>query len=173
MVELLSVTEGQPSSYPSLPADVSSEASTAIEAATVWQRIEAWIAYRWNERSVTWVVQGPGVWLPPLRPYTVDSAEAWNGQAYESVTLTDAPVGFELDGKAYKVQATVGDTDDPPDIVDEAVRRLTEYLYQVTQDPVPGHTTATDGDYSFTRSAGWAARAIQHSGAGDLLRAYR
>lgn len=175
MVELLSTSEGEPSSYPSLPASVSTDAATAIEAATVWQRLESWIAYRWQERTATWIVQGPGVWAAPLRPYSVDTSEVWNDttQAWESVTLDAAPVGYELDAKVYRITATVGDTADPPEAVQEAVRRLTEYLYQVQQDPAPGHTSVTDGDYSFDRSAGWAARAIHYSGAADLLRGYR
>jgi len=175
MVDLLSLDEGVPSSYPALPSNVSTDAANAIDAATVWRRIDDWIRYRWNERDVTLVLRGPGNWIPSLQPFTVDSASVWNDstRAYESVTLKDAPVGYELDCKAYKIEGTAGTTDTPPDIVQEAVRRLTEYLYQVMQDPALGNTSATDGDYSFDRPANWAPRAIHYSGAADLLRAYR
>lgn len=175
MVELLREDEGQPDSYPTLPGSVSNDAAAAISAATVWQRIEDWIAHRWNERTVTWIVRGPGCWEPPLQPATVDTTEEWNESthAWESVTLDDAPVGSELEDATYRITATVGSTETPPELVQEAVRRLAEYLYQVQQDPVPGHTSVTDGDYNFDRSAGWAARAIHNSGAADLLRGYR
>ena len=169
MVDVLSEDEGEPASYPSLPG------SFTTPAATVWARLESWIVLRWGERTVTWTVQGPGVWQPRLGPLTIDQAERWSWalDAWETTTLKPGPVGFELDARVYRVTATVGSTNTPPDLVLTAAGRLAEYLDQAGADPVQGHTSVTDGDYSFTRPAGWAARALHYSGAADLLRAYR
>ena len=43
-----------------------STAAAALDADMIWQRIEAYIAHRWTERDVTWIVEGPGEWHPPL-----------------------------------------------------------------------------------------------------------
>jgi hypothetical protein len=167
MVEVLREDEGQPSSYPDLPG------TFTVDLATVWKRLEGWIRHRWNERTVTWVVAGPGEWEPRLQPATIDSAEAWDGETWETVTLKPGPLGYELDERTYKITATVGSTDDPPAIVLEAGKRLAEYLDEAGGDQAKGSTSVQDGDYSFDRPAGWAARAIHYSGAGDLLRGYR
>jgi hypothetical protein len=166
-VETLQETEGEPSSYPALPG------SFTVDLAAVWRRLEGWIRHRWNERTVTWIVAGPGAWEPRLQPATVDTAERWDGSAWQSVTLQAGPIGYELEAATYRVVCTVCSTDTPPEIVQEAGKRLAEYLDQAGGDPLQGHSSVTDGDYSFDRPAGWAARAIHLSGAGDLLRAYR
>jgi hypothetical protein len=165
--EFLSETEGEPASYPALPG------TFTVTTAVVWRRLENWIRHRWAERTVTWVVQGPGTWEPRLTPATVDTAERWDGSAWQTVTLTPAPLGYELDDHTYRITATVGSTDDPPDAVLEAGKRLAEYLDQAGADPAKGHSSVTDGDYSFDRPASWAARAMHYSGAADLLRGYR
>jgi hypothetical protein len=167
MVEVLSETEGEPSSYPTLPG------TFTVTTAVVWKRLESWVRRRWGERTVEWVVAGPGTWTPRLQPATVDTAEAWDGDAWETVTLQPGPLGFELDSRTYRIQATVGSADTPPDVVLEAGRRLAEYLDQAGADPAKGHSSVTDGDYSFNRPAGWAARAMHYSGAADLLRGFR
>jgi hypothetical protein len=104
---------------------------------------------------------------------TVDSAEKWDGGAWETVTLDPSPLGYDLQIATYRVTATVGSTDAPPEAVLEAYRRLAEYFAQVRTDPASGHTSIQDGDFSFDRPAAWAARAMQYSGAADLLRSYR
>jgi hypothetical protein len=167
MVEVLSETEAEPASYPALPG------SFTVDLSAVWRRLEGWIAHRWNERTVTWIVQGPGTWEPRLRPATVDTAERWDGSAWQTVTLQAGPIGYELEAATYRVACTVGDTAAPPAIVQEAGRRLAEYLDQAGSDPVQGHSSVQDGDYRFDRPSGWAARAMHYSGAGDLLRGYR
>jgi hypothetical protein len=167
MADTLREDEGAPASYPTLPG------SFTVELATVWHRLEQWISYRWGERTVEWVVAGPGTWKPRLKPASIDSAEAWDGDTWETVTLQAGPIGYELDDRTYKITATVGSTDTPPDVVLEAGKRLAEFLDEAGADPAKGASSVSDGDYSFTRPAGWAARAIHLSGAGDLLRAYR
>jgi hypothetical protein len=165
--ETLQETEGEPASYPALPG------TFTVTPAVVWKRLEGWIAHRWAERTVEWVVAGPGTWKPRLKPASIDSSEAWDGDTWESVTLKPGPLGYELDERTYKITATVGSTDSPPDVVIEATKRLAEFLDEAGADPAKGASSVTDGDYSFTRPSGWAARAIHLSGAGDLLRAYR
>lgn len=172
MVEVLSEVEGDPAAY-FVVTGMSEAAVLASQPITIWRRIEGWITYRWGERTVTWVIEGPGDWTPRLRPATITAAEIWRGSAWESVTLDPAPTGYDLGDATYRVTATVGDPADPPENVQAAYRRLGEYMRAVSEDPTPGHSGGRDGDYSFERPAEWAARAMQLSGAGDLLRAYR
>ena len=64
MATTIKQTEAVPEAYPDVPDD-SSTAAAALDADMMWQRIEAYIAHRWTERDVTWVVEGPGDWHPP------------------------------------------------------------------------------------------------------------
>ena len=176
MIELLSQSEGVPATYPDAPSGLST-AAAALDKAMVWSRIEHYIAYRWGERSVTWVVKGEGDWLPPLTPYTVDTSEKWDGDAYESVTLDSAPVGLMLDGETYRVTATVGSTDTPPAPVLEAYTRLAEYLAEDTRMGYQANSLSINlqgaASYDVRRPKDWHGHALQLSGAADLLRAYR
>ena len=167
--EILSQQEGKPTSRPVLPGTAN------VTSDMLWDRLEPWLEYRWGERNVVWVIRGLGLWGPSLRPTTIDNAEVWCawGRSWQPVELVPGPIGYEINGMTYRITATVGDTDAPPDIVLEAARRLAGYLDQAGADPAQGHTSGTDGDYSFTRPAGWAARAIHLSGAADLLRTFR
>ena len=169
---IISETESEPDSYPSAPGDLSDDA-LGVTTAVVWKRIEDWIRYRWAERQVVWIVEGPGVFVPRLLPATIDTREVWNGEAWETVTLDPAPLGDKLDAKTYRITATVGSTDNPPPTVMEAYTRLAEYTAHAEADPAQGHTRVSDGDYSFDRPATYAARALHYSGAADLLRGYR
>jgi len=167
MIDVLSETEGEPSSYPSLPG------SFTTPAAAVWSRLEGWIRHRWNERTVTWILRGPGTWQPRLKPASIDQAERWDGDTWQTVTMQAGPIGYDLDAATYRVTATVGETGAPPDAVQTAAARLAGFMDQAATDPTPGYSSVSDGDYSFTRPAGWAARAIHLSGAADLLRGFR
>jgi hypothetical protein len=145
----------------------------------IWQRIEAYIAWRWCERAVVWTVEGPGDWRPPLTPATITTVEVWRGDDWETVTLSPAPTGgYCLPGGIYRFTGTAG-VDDAvyPAAVDEAFRCLAAYL-AAAKTSVPGATSETVDipDVMTTeirRTASWAARAMQNSGAGDLLRPYR
>jgi len=172
MVEILSEDESAPSSYPAKPSGLSTKAD-ALDKAIIWNRIEDWIRQRWNERTVTWIVEGPGTFEPRLKPATIDTREVWNGDSWESVTLDAAPIGEELNARTYRITATVGSKDTPPETVLEAYRRLAEYTAEANADPARGHTSVSDGDFSFDRPAAYAARALHYSGAADLLRGYR
>ncbi|MEE4303589.1 MAG: hypothetical protein V2J19_05490 [Wenzhouxiangella sp.] len=167
--------EGTPTSYPTISG--LSTAADALNHDALWKRIEDWIAYRFGEREVIWTVIGPGNFIPPLTPYTVDTSEKWNGSEFETVTLKDAPLGFELDDATYRITATVGTTDDPPEAVVEAFTRLAEYLADDAQmsRTVNGQTIRLGSgvEYQAERPNAWQARALHLSGAADLLRGYR
>ena len=169
MTELLRQDEGQPAAYPLVDG--------LTDDAALWQRIEAWIAYRWGERSVTWIVQGPGVFSPPLVPYTIDTVERWTGSDFASTTLDPAPLGLELEANVYRIQATVGSTEEPPPAVESALIRLAEYVADDDDiGVVASRASANLGNgltADYERPAVWRARALHYSGAADLLRAYR
>lgn len=175
-MDILSQNEGEPSSYPFAPSGLSTAAGN-LDPQMIWSRIEDWIRYRWAERQVVWIVEGPGVFVPTLKPASITAREVWNGTGWESVTLDPTPLGDELDAKTYRITATVGTTDTPPKTLLEAYRRLAEYL--VDQSHIgrvaTSGTRSLDGTLSVSseRPAAWQARALHYSGAADLLRSYR
>jgi len=170
MTELLSQNETIPASWPAV------EGVTGAELATAWQRIEHYTAHRWAARQVIWVARGPGEFVPPLRPVTALTAEAWNGSAWEAVTLAEAPLGHELAQEGpHRLTATVG-AGPVPEPVTAAVQRLAAYL--AAEDAAPGGSTSYRADAgqlseSITRDPAHLGRALQNSGAADLLRPYR
>ncbi len=166
--------EAAPASYPTAPSGLSA-AAAALDAAMIWQRIESYIAYRFAEREVVWIVEGPGEWAPPLAPATVTATEVWEGDAWASFTPTPSPLGgYVLPGcGAYRFTADVGGGA-VPERVTEAVRRLAEYFAGAAQSANPGLRQETvEGVGSFDYDAGTIAKAMERSGAGDLLRPYR
>lgn len=141
----------------------------------VWGRIETWTRHRWSPRSVVWTVAGPGYWRAPLAPVNYFDAEVWRDGGWHEVQLQDGPEGLRLEAKHYRITASVG-AGPVPDAAAEAARRLTAYL---AHEPggVPGASSygVTLGQLgeNFRRSPAWLARAMEWSGAGDLLRPYR
>lgn len=174
MIELLKQQEGAPEAYPEV-AGLSAKAE-ALDAAAIWQRIEQWIAYRWGERPVTWTVRGRGEWLPPLDPFTIENVEqygglTWDTAGWRSAELVPSPMGLELTGGTYRIQATVGSPDDPPAVVLQAFTRLAEYLAEGDARAFSGYSrTLGDASENIERPVVWQARAIHYSGAADLLR---
>lgn len=170
MMHIAREDEGEPLDYPA-PPDGLSAAALAIEPAAVWQRLESWMTHRWGARTVTWIAHGCGVFVPRLQPAELVTALRWDFGGWVPETLAPAPVGLLLDNETYELTYTVGSADTPPPAVLEAYRRLAEYWAETQADA--GYNSVTDGDYSFTRSPNAMARALQHSGAADLLRRYR
>lgn len=167
-------TEAVPSAYPAAP-DGLSTAAAALDADMIWQRIESYVAHRWTSRAVVWTVEGCGEWQPPLTPATITTVEIWQGGAWETVALPPSPMGgYCLPGGTYRFTGTVG-SGTVPAAVNEAFRRLAEYM--AAKQGAPGTTrervTAGSVTVDKSRSASWAAQAMQNSGAGDLLRPYR
>ena len=176
MAVTVDIQEAEPAAWPDAPEGLS-DAAAALDHGTVWARLEGWCAHRWGERAVVFTVEGPGDWRPPLRPVTVATVERWEGYAWTSATLNPAPLGgYELTGCGpYRFTGTVGTDDDPPASVLEAFRRLAEFW--ATTDEAPGAASykVTVGPITTeqSRAATWFARAIDTSGAADLLRPYR
>lgn len=166
--------EAVPDSYPSAPSGLST-AAAALDADMIWQRIESYIAYRWTSRAVTWVVEGDGEWLPPLAPVTVSAVDIWESDAWAAVTLSPSPLGgYVLLDATYRFTATV-DSGTVPAAVNEAFRRLAEYLAAKNRKPGVSRYSMNLGDLSesYDTSLTWKSKAMQYSGAADLLRAYR
>lgn len=164
MVETLEQTEATPATYPNPDGE------------HLWARIEAYTAKRWTPRTVTWIINGPGEWKPPLGPATIDQAYRWAGKDWEEITLSPAPVGFVVPAGRHKVVATVGMGNAAPPAVMEAFKRLKDYA-TVEAGGLPGVSSHSINlgqvTESISRNPNFMARAIDNSGAGDLLRPYR
>jgi len=174
MAVTLKQIESPADDYPAAP-DGLSTAATAIEAAVVWQRLESWIAWRWSVRDVEWIVEGCGEWVPPLTPATIATTEVWAGEAWEAVELRPSPLGgYVLPSVGpYRFAGTVGVDDDVPANVLEAFRRLAEYFAALGFDGVGLRTEEVPGVWQGEYDQRARARALQDSGAADLLRTYR
>jgi hypothetical protein len=169
--------EALPADYPDAPLGLSA-AAAALDPAVIWQRIESYVAWRWSARDVMWIATGPGEWTPPLKPAAITTTEFWNGSGWETATPDPSPLeGFELHGYGpYRFTASVGADDDVPAVVNEAFRRLAEYMAARLGTPGASLERLTIFDVSSRetiRSESWMALALQNSGAADLLRPYR
>ncbi|RTL86448.1 MAG: hypothetical protein EKK29_09510 [Hyphomicrobiales bacterium] len=175
MATTINQAEARPASYPAKPIDLTLPAA-ALDAAMIWQRIEAYIAYRYTPRAVVWIVEGCGEWFPPLAPATISATEVWSQAAvWETAILDAAPLGgFYLPATGpYRFTASVG-AGDVPAAVAEAFRRLAEHLAAVKSNVMPGvREEHVDGIGSSIFDAAAVAKALQNSGAADLLRSYR
>jgi hypothetical protein len=175
MIDVIKQFEGVPAAYPEAPTGLST-AAAALDPDMIWARVEGYTAHRFTVREVVWTLLGGGgdQWHPPLTPIVSREAHYW-GDQWEGLTLLDGPLGICLpfDG-TYKITAQVG-AGDVPAPVSEAFRRLAEYL---ADDPGTAGASSTSVEIgpikeSLNRNPAWVARAMQHSGAGDLLRPYR
>ena len=169
--------EGVPASYPVVVMHDREEGSISeqfeVDAAVTWQRIEAWIRFRYAVRSVVYLVEGPGAWTSPLTPFSATTVEAWRADAWEATTPRPSPSGgyvFDGDGP-YRVTGTAGDGLEPPAAVQEAWRLLQEYQRGLAASHM--NETAIIAYDETTNIAAFAAKAIHLSGAADLLRPYR
>lgn len=174
-VDVLRRAEAIPAAYPAVPTGVST-AAAALDPDMIWARIEAYVAYRWTARQVIWTVQGPGEWTPDLTPATITATEVWESDAWTADTFTAGPMGgYVLDGGGpYRITADVG-SGTVPAAINEAFRRLAEYLAADPGTAGASSTSVAIGPIQETldRNPNWVARAMQNSGAGDLLRNYR
>lgn len=170
---LLKQIETPPAAYKTVTG--LSTAAAALPAGPIWQRIENWIAYRWPKRTVAWIVEGSGIFFPPLADWTVTTIER-SGQTWEETDLGVGVTGIWLEGHTYRVTAQVGSDGDLPDAVAESYRRLAEYLAEVDFMPA-GVTRFSEAigplTTTTTRAAHAKAQALQLSGAADLLRPWR
>ncbi|WP_104018443.1 hypothetical protein [Roseovarius nitratireducens] len=175
-MDILKRQEAIPASYPATPAGLST-AAAALDADMIWQRIESYIAHRWTERQVIWTVEGPGEFVPDLTPATITAQEVWDGTAWITASLDASFMGGVVlagDGP-YRITADVGGGTVPA-AVDEAFIRLAGYMADVSDRAgVSSYSVGMGGaiEESYQRNPAWMARAMQNSGAGDLLRPYR
>ena len=176
MIDLIKQFEAVPAEYPTAPAGLST-AAAALDAAMIWGRIEAYTSHRFTVREVVWTLTGGrgNQFHPRLVPVVSRAAHVWTGEAWEALTLLDGPLGICLprDG-TYRITAQVG-AGDVPAPVSEAFRRLAEYL---ADDPGTAGASRTSVEIgpikeAMDRNPAWVAKAMQNSGAGDLLRNYR
>jgi len=142
----------------------------------VWQRIESYIRTRYTTREVIWIIEGgeDEVWVPPLSPINSMIVEKWESGAWASVTLPEGPVGYCLtsDG-TFRITAQVGGGSVPP-AVEEAWKRLHEYSRGIAESvKTEAATFESNSDGGGRAVSAWAAKALQLSGAADLLRPYR
>lgn len=181
MAVTVSQEESLPVDYPAITG--LSSAALGVDLDALWQRLEAWIAYRFTARTVIWIVDGPGEWVVPLVPATIASTEVWQDDDWTEVTLAPAPLGgFQLQGDGpYRITASVGAGPTPAAVV-EAFRRLAEWTADAENSR---HTWGSNAGakraamnvgnvaLSISRDPNFAAHAMQQSGAADLLRTYR
>ncbi len=170
----LSLIETPPAAYPPAPTRLSPQAAT-MDPIAIWQRIERYIVYRWTPRQAICVVEGDGEWRFPLTPATVTKTEAWRGNAWQVIDLPASPLdGFCLPCGKFRITATVG-APPVPAVVNEAFRRLAEYIADGQEHAGYAGFRHRVGDVEIdlTRPVTGAARNLQLSGAADLLRAYR
>lgn len=174
-MEILKRDEAIPASYPAVPSGLS-VAAAALDGDMIWQRIEAYTAHRFTDRQVIWIVEGEGTWAPDLTPVTVTATQVWENFGWATTTLNPSAIGgYELPGDGpYRITANVGGGAVPA-AVNEAFRRLAEYMAEEVEHHATYRISVTIGQIteSLTRSPEWVARAMQLSGAGDLLRPYR
>lgn len=179
MTVTLRQTEDSPASYPDAPEGLSA-AAAALDANFIWQRIEAYTAFRTTERDASWIVEGCGEWIPPLTPAVIATTEVWQADAWEAVELLPSPLGgYMLPGEGpYRFTGTAGDDGaEVPALIGEAFRRLAEYM-AAEPDENPGARTFSEAvpdvaSVTLERSPAWMAQALINSGAADLLRTYR
>jgi hypothetical protein len=171
MATTLKQDESLPASYPAVsPYDHYFSGEEVVDPAIIWQRLESYIAWRWTARAVVWTVEGPGAWAPPLTPVVGAIAwEVWNA-AWEAVSVDPGPLGHCLEGGTYRATATIGEGE-PPEAVLEAWRRLHEYSRGIAEQFKGDAALIRNSEAETTR--GWTAKAMQLSGAADLLRPYR
>lgn len=175
MAVILREVEAAPTTYPEVPEGVTSD------PAVLWQRIDAHCRLRWSPREVVWTIEGDvgEDWVPPLEPVVSQTAEIWDGEGWVGTTMPPGPLGLSLPCSGmFRITATVGGGDMPA-TVSEAIRRLSGYISdgrsQVNEPGASSFSFTMSGALSWdmSRDPAWMARALQNSGAADLLRPYR
>lgn len=173
-IDLLREFEAIPEAYPTVtpwwiveqgPSDPDPDADQ------IWQRIESYVSERWTPREVVWTLQGNSgdQFHPRLTPMASFEAHYWADE-WESVALENGPLGLILPSDGYyRITAQVG-AGDVPAAVSEAFKRLHEYTRGIN-DSFKGEAAYADGDGGKIRN--WTGRALQLSGAADVLRPYR
>lgn len=165
--------EGTPDAYPEI------DGVTGDLLETCWTRIEHYCGFRWAPRRVVWTLTSSGgEWIAPLGPVVISEAFQWQDGDWQPVTLTRGPFGLCLPCGNVQIEASVGSMSGAriPAAVKEAITRLAAYLTAETPVPAGARSySANVGQLSEAISTDPAAmaKALQNSGAADLLRPYR
>jgi len=197
MAELRKETEATPETFADTSGYVSLFGGMVAEG-IIWERIESYIRTRYSQRLVTWKIEAQEGedWIPPLGPVVTFTAEKWESGAWVATVLPDGPLGICIpsDG-TFRIMAQVGKGPVPAG-VGEAFARLAKYVSAIQRTPGErfamrkvsqngydvrpesqtlaqdqARVEAVDGSAEFATN--WPAKAIQLSGAADLLRPYR
>lgn len=185
----VSIKEGAPERYFDPVGGRWRPATSCVEGmdlllSTVWERIESYIAHRWFTRSVEFIVEGDcSEWLPDLAPFAATIIERWDGSAWVASAPNITPLGgWAFDSGTYRLSGAAGSIDlstiqnKPPGDVREAAKRLALYMGGSNTRPDPGTTerNLSVGVALHVKAPMYQeARALQLSGAADLLRRYR
>jgi len=147
------------------------------EDESLWRRIEQYIVWRWGERPVEWLIRGPGLFLPPLKPVNVTAIDRYSAGQWLPQGQIPTPFGVDTPPGYYRIRGVAGKNETPPADVLEAYTRMAEYTTSVKEDGRVGAMSVSDsvGGVTLTvrRSVQAMARALEYSGAADLLKAYR
>lgn len=175
MAVILKESESNPVSYPVI-MDVS-ERALMLDHVALWQRIEAYCRVRWTSRQVIWTIEGGGEWEAPLTPASVSLVEVWESGSWVECTPAASPWGgYDLPGDGpFRITADVGGGAVPA-AVSEAFRRFAEYLADATDRAgASSYSINMSGaiEERYERNPAWVARAMDLSGAADLLRAWK
>jgi hypothetical protein len=172
MTDAITQFEGQPESWPEVSG------VTGDLLAVCWQRVEHHIGRRYAARQVVWTLTTcGGEWVPPLSPVTlIEDAFRWQDGDWQAVNLKRGPFGWILPAGNVQIDAIVGGGLVPA-AVDEAVKRLADYLSAESLAPSGARSYSINIDQAVSESVSMMpnhmARALQNSGAADLLRPYR
>jgi len=135
----------------------------------IWDRLESFCNFRWSETVMEFVVNPPCEiqWQPPYEPFLIMevNGEPAEPDEYGAVKIRDKSI----------IRATIGGAV-PSATVLKAYQRLADYFAAENEAPAGVQRySVTIGDISETYSmrSDHLSRAMQNSGAADLLRKYR
>ena len=190
--------EFPPLAYPDVPHAALALPDYGKPAAWVWQRIEKYCNWRWTPREVQIEVDGCGWISLPVRPLRVTKLEyfdemvsyRWSETSWTE--FTPASAARQRGGKIYspfnhtRITGIAGEDNPAPEAVIHAAVRLHTYLAHGsegfplwatsrshTAETNDGEGVSSNRNESFQRPANYIAKAMQNSGAADLLRPYR
>lgn len=166
--------------FPSFLADPKFD---ELDAGVLWRRLEQYTSWRSTKRACEWILEGAGSWKPNLFPASIVSVQIWNPAVDGWSSVLDdvpaSPIGsmWLHNAGPYRVLGEVGDSDQvlPPPIV-EAFRRLAEYwIGERSSYAGSSHEVQSVGPIrsEHYRDPAWLGKAMQNSGAADLLRSFR
>lgn len=184
MTEILRFEESAANPPALIATDRYGDSETLDVDPAVWARIESYICHRWSARQAVWTVRGPGEWTPHIAPLSATTVDVWDETTHTwsaAISEPSALGGLYLpSAKIYRITGTLGDTSEPvPALLVSAYQRLYDYISEAEQLGIPvgarSHSLQLgDGiTESVEVNPAHVAKALQNSGAADLLRGMR